>query len=148
MLKEFKEFALKGNMADMAVGIIIGAAFGTVVKSVVDDLLMPLVSAVFGTPDFSNLYVVLRSAAGDVAEPSVAAIREAGGVVLAYGLFINALIAFIIVALVLFMVVKAMNKAKREEEAAAEPEPEPEPEPSAQEVLLGEIRDLLKTQST
>ena len=77
MLKEFKEFAVKGNMVDMAVGIIIGAAFGTVIKSVVDDILMPLVSAIFGTPDFSNLYVVLRGAEG-VAEPTVAAVREAG----------------------------------------------------------------------
>ena len=146
MLKEFKEFAVKGNMVDMAVGIIIGAAFGTVVKSVVDDILMPLVSAVFGTPDFSNLYVVLRAAEG-AAEPTGAAIREAGGVVLAYGLFINALIAFTIVAFVLFLVVKSMNRMKREEEAAAEPEPEPEPEPSNEEVLLGEIRDLLKAQA-
>ena len=145
MLKEFKEFAVKGNMVDMAVGIIIGAAFGTVVKSVVDDLLMPLVSALFGTPDFSNLFVVLRAADGVDAQ-SVTALREAGAVVLAYGLFINALIAFCIVALVLFMVVKAMNRMKREEEAAAAPEPEPEP--TNEEVLLAEIRDLLRAQAT
>jgi len=144
MLKEFKEFAVKGNMVDMAVGIIIGAAFGTVVKSVVDDLLTPLISAVAGTPDFSNLFVVLRSPETAVAEPSVAAIREAGGVVLGYGLFINALIAFLIVALVLFIVVKGMNQLKRKEEAAP---PAPEPEPTNEEVLLSEIRDLLKAQA-
>jgi large conductance mechanosensitive channel len=146
MLKEFKEFAVKGNMVDMAVGIIIGAAFGTVVKSVVDDLLTPLISAVAGTPDFSNLFVILRAPETAVAEPSVAAIREAGGVVLGYGLFINALIAFLIVALVLFVVVKGMNQMKRKEEAAP-PEPEPEPVPTNEEVLLAEIRDLLQAQA-
>ncbi len=140
MLKEFKEFAVKGNMVDMAVGIVIGAAFGTVVKSVVDDILMPVVSAVFGSPDFSNLYVVLRAAEG-AEEQTVAAIREAGGVVMAYGLFINALIAFSIVAFVLFLVIRAMNRMKREEEAA---EPEPDLEPTTEEVLLTEIRDLLR----
>lgn len=147
MLKEFKEFAVKGNMVDMAVGIIIGAAFGTVVKSVVDDLLMPLVSAIFGTPDFSNLYVVLRAADNPVAEQTVTAIREAGGVVMAYGLFINALIAFLIVAFVLFLVIKSMNRMKQEEEEAA-PDPEPDPEPTKEEVLLAEIRDLLRAQAT
>ena len=144
MLKEFKEFAVKGNMVDMAVGIIIGAAFGTVVKSVVDDLLMPVVSAVFGSPDFSNLYVVLRAAEG-AEEQTVAAIREAGGVVMAYGLFINALIAFSIVAYVLFLVIKAMNRMKQEEEAA---EPAPDPEPTKEELLLVEIRDVLRAQAT
>jgi large conductance mechanosensitive channel len=146
MLKEFKEFAVKGNMVDMAVGIIIGAAFGTVVKSVVDDLLMPLVASIVGAPDFSNLFVVLRAGEG-VEEQSVAAIREAGGVVLAYGLFINAVIAFVIVALVLFMVVKAMNRLKRQEEEAPAEEPAP-PEPTNEEVLLTEIRDLLRAQAT
>ncbi len=145
MLKEFKEFAMKGNMVDMAVGIIIGAAFGTVVKSVVDDLLMPIVSAVFGAPDFSNLFVVLRNPTGEVFT-SIEAAREAGAAVLGLGLFINALIAFLIVAFVLFLVIKAMNRMKREEEAAPE-EPAPEPEPSNEEVLLGEIRDLLKTRA-
>ena len=144
MLKEFKEFAMKGNMVDMAVGIIIGAAFGTVVKSVVDDILMPLVSAVTGAPDFSNLFVVLTPPEG-VVEQSVEAIRDAGGVVLAYGLFINALIAFLIVAFVLYLIVRAMNKMKKKEEAA--PEPEPEPTPTNEEILLQEIRDLLRAQA-
>ena len=138
MLKEFKEFAIKGNMVDMAVGIIIGAAFGTVVKSVVSDILMPIVSSVAGLPDFSNLFVVLNSKTGE-AFTSLDAAREAGESVLAYGVFINALIAFLIVAFVLFMVVKAMNNMKRAEEEAA---PAPPPGPT-QEDLLAEIRDLL-----
>jgi large conductance mechanosensitive channel len=147
MLKEFKEFAMKGNMMDMAIGIIIGAAFGTVIKSLVDDVLMPLVSAIFGTPDFSNLFVVLRNATGETFT-SIEAAREAGAVALGYGLFINAIIAFLLVAWVLFIVVKGMNKAKREleaeEEEAKEEEPPAPPEPSAEEKLLAEIRDLLK----
>jgi len=138
MLKEFKEFALKGNMVDMAVGIIIGAAFGTVVKSVVDDILMPIVATVFNAPDFSNLFAVLRNPTGETFT-SVAAAREAGAAVLGYGLFINALIAFLIVAFVLFMVVKNMNKLKKQEEAA----PAAPPAPSAEEKVLTEIRDLL-----
>jgi large conductance mechanosensitive channel len=142
MLQEFKEFAVKGNMVDMAVGIIIGAAFGTVVKSVVSDIFTPIISAVFGVPDFANLFVVLKGGAGQSFE-TIEAAKEAGAVVLGYGLFINSLIAFLIVALVLFFVVKGMNEAKRKEEAPAEPEPEPEPEPSNEEKLLTEIRDLL-----
>ena len=138
MLKEFKEFALKGNMVDMAVGIIIGAAFGTVVKSVVADILMPIVASVFGTPDFGNLFAVLRNPTGEVFT-SVEAAREAGAAVLGYGLFINALIAFSIVAFVLFQVVKNMNRLKKQEEEA----PAPPPEPSAEEKILTEIRDLL-----
>ncbi|NNE70582.1 MAG: large conductance mechanosensitive channel protein MscL [Rhodothermales bacterium] len=144
MLKEFKTFAMKGNMVDMAIGIIIGAAFGTVVKSVVNDILMPIVSAVFGTPDFSNLFVILRDPAemAGVNMESIEAVREAGGVALGYGLFINALIAFLIIAFVLFMIVKAMNEAKRKEEEAPAAPPAP-PEPSNEEKLLVEIRDLL-----
>ena len=139
MLKEFKEFAIKGNMVEMAVGIIIGAAFGAVVKSLVDDVLMPLVSAVLGTPDFSNLFVVLRNPSGAV-YASVKAARDAGAVVLALGLFINAIIAFLGVAIALFFVVKAINRVRREEPPAA---PAPA-EPPAEERLLTEIRDLLR----
>ncbi len=148
MLKEFKEFAMKGNMVDMAVGIIIGAAFGAVVKSLVDDILMPIVAAVFGTPDFSNLFIILRNPPDvtGVDMETVAAVREAGGVALAYGSFINVIIAFLIVAFVLFLVVKAMNRMKRKEEAA--PAPAAPPEPSAEEKLLAEIRDLLKSQAS
>ncbi|MFT5144441.1 MAG: large conductance mechanosensitive channel [Rhodothermales bacterium] len=143
MLKEFKEFAMKGNMVDMAVGIIIGAAFGTVVKSVVGDILMPLVSSVTGSPDFSNLFIVLSEPAAGTNMGSIVAVREAGGVALGWGLFLNAAIAFIIVALVLFMIVKAINSAKKKEEAA----PAAPAAPPAQEVLLGEIRDLLKAKA-
>ena len=148
MIKEFKEFAMKGNMVDMAVGIIIGAAFGTVVKSMVDDIIMPVVSAVTGAPDFSNLFVLLRNPTGEVFT-SIEAAREAGAVALGYGLFINAFIAFAIVAFVLFLIVKAMNEAKRRQEAeVVEEAPAAEPEPSTEEKLLAEIRDLLKNPAT
>jgi large conductance mechanosensitive channel len=138
-----KKFAMKGNMVDMAIGIIIGAAFSTVVKSVVSDILMPVISAVTGSPDFSNLFMILR-APGDagVNMESIEAVREAGGVALGYGLFLNALISFLIVAFVLFMIVKAMNEMKRKEEEAPAAPPAP-PEPSSEEKLLTEIRDLL-----
>ena len=142
MLKEFKAFAMKGNMIDMAIGIDIGATFGTVIKSLVDDLLMPVISAIFNAPDFSNLFVMLK--APEVLEgvnmESIEAVRAAGGVALGYGLFINAIIAFLLVAVALFFVVKSMNKMKKEEEEAA---PAPPPGPSAED-LLAEIRDLLK----
>ncbi len=144
MLKEFKEFAIKGNMVDMAVGIIIGAAFATVVQSLVDDIIMPLVSGVFQMPDFSNLFLVLRNPTGE-AFTSVEVAREAGAAVLGYGLFINAVIAFLIVAFVLFIVVRNMNRLMEEKErAAAEGAP---PEPTTQEVLLTEIRDLLQSRT-
>lgn len=127
---------MKGNMVDMAVGIIIGAAFGTVVKSVVDDILMPVVSSVFKLPDFSNLFAVLNNPTGETFT-SLATARESGAAVLAYGSFINALIAFLIVAFVLFMIVKSMNNMKKKEEAAAPPAG-----PTAEE-LLTQIRDSL-----
>src|SRR4026208_691193 len=139
MLKEFKEFAVKGNMLDMAVGIIIGAAFGTVITSLVNDLLMPVISGIIGTPDFSNLFLVLRNPTG-ATFTSVKAARDAGAVVLAYGLFLNAIIAFLIVSFALFMMVKGINRLRRQEEAApAAPEA-----PPAEVQLLSEIRDLLR----
>lgn len=141
MLKEFKEFAIKGNMIDMAVGIIIGAAFGTVVKSLVDDMIMPLVSGVLRVPDFSNLFFVLRKPAvlEGIDMTSIVAVREAGGVALGYGLFINAVLAFLIVAIALFFVIKMINTLKKKEaEAPAEPKGPTEVE------LLAEIRDALK----
>ena len=140
MLKEFKEFAIKGNMMDMAVGIIIGAAFGTVVNSLVTDLLMPLISGILGSPDFSNLYVVLRNPSG-AAYTSVKAARDGGAVVLAIGLFINSIISFLAVSVALFFLVKALNRLRRQEEAAPAAAP---PGPSAEVRLLGEIRDLLR----
>ena len=137
MLKEFKEFALKGNMLDMAVGIIIGAAFGTIVSSLVDDILMPIISGISSAPDFSNLFILLKSpASSSVNLTSVEDIRQAGGVVLAYGKFINAVISFLIVALALFSLVKAVNKLKKAEV--------PAPAGPTSEQLLAEIRDLLK----
>ncbi len=139
MIGEFKEFAAKGNMVDMAVGIVIGAAFGTVISSLVADLLMPLIASIFGTPDFTNVFTVLKAPADatGVNMDSLEAVREAGGVALAYGKFVTSLISFLLVALALFFVVKGMNKAKA-------PEPEPAPAGPTQEDLLAEIRDLLK----
>ena len=136
MLKEFKEFAMKGNVVDMAVGVIIAGAFGLIIKSLVGDVLMPVVGAIFGGLDFSNYFVGLS----DGVTSTVLAEAQKQGAVLAYGNFITAVVNFIIVAFILFMIIKAMNSAKKKEEAA----PEAPAEPPAQEVLLSEIRDLLK----
>jgi large conductance mechanosensitive channel len=132
MLKEFKEFAMKGNVVDLAIGVIIGGAFGKLVTSVVEDLIMPLVGRATGNIDFSNLFVGLNE---KVVAPGLAAAREQGPV-FAYGNFLTILINFIIIAWVLFMIVKAMNSMKKAE-------PEAPAAPPAQEVLLGQIRDLL-----
>jgi large conductance mechanosensitive channel len=120
MFKEFKDFALKGNVVDMAVGIIIGGAFGTIVKSLVDDVLMPPIGLLLGGVDFANFFVVLKEGA-QVAAPyaSLAAAKAAGAVSINYGLFINSMISFLIVAFALFMVIKAMNKTRRQEAPAA-----------------------------
>ena len=145
MLKDFKEFAIKGNMLDMAIGFILGAAFGTLIKSLVGDIIMPLVSSVFGTPDFSNLFILLREPAkmAEVNMDSIAAVREAGGVALGYGLFINALIAFILIALTLWVIVRGINNLKEKEEEAPAPE---EPAGPTSEELLSDIKELLKSQ--
>jgi large conductance mechanosensitive channel len=142
MLKEFKEFAMRGNVLDMAVGIIIGAAFGTIVNSLVADVIMPPVGLVLGGVDFTNLFVVLRDgakAAGPYA--SLADAKTAGAVTLNYGLFVNAVVSFLIVAFAIFIMLKGVNSMKRAEAAA----PAPPPEPTPDQKLLGEIRDLLKT---
>jgi len=146
MLKEFREFALKGNVLDMAVGIIIGAAFGTIVQSLVNDIIMPPVGLLIGGVDFTELFIVLRQGA-DVAGPyaTLAAARDAGAVTIAYGVFFNAVISFTIVAFAVFMLVRGFNRMKREDEAQEAAPPAP-PEPSAEERLLGEIRDLLRSQ--
>lgn len=140
MLKEFRDFAIKGNMIDLAIGVIIGAAFGAIVSSLVDDVFMPIIGLIIGGIDFSNLFIVLHNP-GDVAVPSLAAAKAAGVATLNIGLFINAVVKFTIIAFVLFMVVKAINSLKRE--AAKEPVVEA-PAPTKEEVLLTEIRDALR----
>ncbi len=129
MLKEFKEFAVKGNVVDMAVGIIIGAAFGKIVSSFVADVIMPPIGLLLGGVDFSKLAITLKAAVGD-----------APAVVLGYGKFVQSVVDFTIVAFAIFMVIKAMNSMKKKEEEAPA-------EPPKQELLLTEIRDLLKEKS-
>ena len=122
MFKEFKEFAMRGNVVDMAVGIIIGAAFGTIVKSLVDDIIMPPIGLLLGNVDFSNLFAVLKS--GKVTGPylSLAQAKEAGAVTLNVGLFLNTVITFVIIAFAVFLLIKGINQLKRKEEAPpAEP---------------------------
>jgi large conductance mechanosensitive channel len=129
MIKEFKEFAMKGNVADMAVGIIIGAAFGKIVSSLVSDVLMPPIGLLVGGVDFSGLGITMRAATAD-----------APAVIMKYGVFVNTIIDFVIVAFAIFMVIRALNALKKKEaEAPAAPAAPPK-----QEVLLEEIRDLLK----
>ena len=124
MMKEFKEFAVKGNVVDMAVGIIIGAAFGTIVKSMVADVIMPPIGLLLGNVDFSNLFVVLKGGAeGAAAFASVADAKAAGAVTLNYGLFINTVISFLIVSFAVFMVIRTINKLKRAEEPTPAPTP-------------------------
>ncbi len=120
MLKEFKEFAMRGNVVDMAVGIIIGAAFGTIVKSLVSDVIMPPIGLLLGNVDFANLFIILKQGA-EMAGPyaSLADAQAAGAVSLNYGAFINTIISFLIVALAVFMLIKSLNKLKRKEEAPA-----------------------------
>lgn len=139
MLKEFREFAVKGNMLDLAIGVIIGGAFGKIIDSIVKDLIMPI-PAMMGGASFANLYVNLKVPAGvdPSAFHSVAEANKAGIVTWNYGSFITEIINFLIIAFCLFLIVKAVNKMKRNE-------PEPEPAPPAEDiVLLTEIRDLLK----
>ena len=129
MMSEFKDFAMRGNVVDMAVGIVIGGAFGKIVSSFVNDVLMPPIGMLMGGVDFGDLAVTLQEASGDVA-----------AVTLNYGSFIQTVIDFLIIAFAIFMVIKAMNNMKKKEEAA----PAAPPKPSAEEVLLTEIRDALK----
>jgi large conductance mechanosensitive channel len=138
MLKEFKEFAIKGNVVDMGIGIVIGAAFTSIVKSFVADIINPIIGVITGGVDFSNLFINLGG--GEYA--SLTAAQEAGAPTINDGLFINAIISFVIVAWVMFMVIKGVNQMKRAEEAA----PAAPLEPPKSEVLLEEIRDLLAKQ--
>jgi large conductance mechanosensitive channel len=140
MLKEFKEFAMKGNVLDMAVGIIIGGAFGTIVKSLVSDVLMPPIGLLLGGIDFSDLFVTLKEGATAGPYGTLAAAQAAGAVTINIGLFINSVISFLIVAWAVFVLVKGFNAAKRKEEAVPPEAPALPPDVA----LLTEIRDLLK----
>jgi large conductance mechanosensitive channel len=133
MFNEFKEFIMKGNVLDLAIGIIIGAAFGKIIDSLVNDVIMPPIGMALGKVDFANLYLNLS---GGV-YPSLAEAKKAGAVVIAYGAFINAVISFLIIALVLFFIVRAANRLRR-------PPAPPPPALTGEEQLLIEIRDLLK----
>ena len=140
MIDEFKKFALKGNMLDMAVGIVIGGAFATIIGSLVSDMIMPPIGLMLGDVDFAQQFILLQ--AGETPPPylSLDAAKEAGAVTMNYGLFINAIIGFLIIAFAIFMLVRQYNRLKAKEEEA----PKAPPEPPKEEVLLTEIRDLLK----
>ncbi len=120
MLKDFKEFAMRGNVVDMAVGIIIGAAFGTIVKSLVADVIMPPIGLLLGNVDFSNLFIVIKQGAVAGTFATVAEAQKAGAVTINYGIFLNTIISFLIVAFAVFVIVRNINKLKREEEAPPE----------------------------
>jgi len=140
MMKEFREFAMRGNVIDLAVGVVIGAAFGKIVDSLVKDVIMPPIGLALGRVDFSNLFVVLREGVQPGPYAAVDAAAKAGAVTLNLGLFFNTLVSFLIVAFAIFLLVKAINRLKRQQEAAS-----PTPAEPAEEVqLLREIRDLLK----
>jgi large conductance mechanosensitive channel len=139
MWREFREFAMRGNVVDLAVGIILGAAFTTIVNSLVNDLIMPPIGLLIGGIDFSSFFVTLKGGSF----PTLEAAKTAGAVTMNYGLFINAVIRFVIVAFAIFILVKQINRLNREEPAA----PPAPPEPPRQEVLLAEIRDLLKARA-
>ncbi len=132
MFKEFKEFAMRGNVIDLAVGVIIGAAFGKIVSSLVSDILMPPIGVITGGVDFGNLALTLKAKTAD-----------APAVTINYGAFINTVLDFIIVAFCIFLMIRGLNQLKRNEEA----QPPAPPEPSKQEILLTEIRDLLKARN-
>ena len=137
MLEEFKKFALRGNVVDLAVGFILGGAFSTIVKSLVDDILMPPLGLLLGGVDFTNLYIVL----GEGEYESLAAAQEAGAATINYGVFINNVIAFVILAFALFLIIKGMNRMQDKKEDDV---PEQPPAKPRQEELLEQIRDLLK----
>ena len=139
MWREFRDFAMRGNVIDLAVGIILGAAFTTIVNSLVNDIIMPPIGLVIGGIDFSNFFLTLKGGS----YPTPEAAKAAGAVTLNFGIFINAVIRFLIVAFAIFILVRQINRLTREKEAA----PPPPPAPPRQEVLLEEIRDLLKARS-
>jgi large conductance mechanosensitive channel len=138
MLKEFREFAVKGNVMDLAIGIVIGAAFGRIVQSFVDDVLMPPLGLLLGRVDFSEMFIVLKHGAMEMAYPTVEVAKQAGAVTLNYGRFINTIVSFVIVAFAVFLMVKAVNRLRREKEEA------PPAAPPEEVILLREIRDALR----
>ena len=148
MFKEFREFAVKGNVVDLAVGVIIGAASGGIISSLVADIIMPPLGLLLGGVDFKDFFVVLKAPAATAAPfvgayPTLAAAKAAGAVTLNYGLFLNAVLNFLIVAWAIFLLVRGMNRLRRQEAVA----PSVVPVPSAEEALLAEIRDLLKART-
>ena len=138
MFKEFRSFIARGNVLDLAVAVIIGAAFGGIITSLVDDVINPIIGIIFGKPDFSSIYINLSGQAF----PTYAAAKEAGAQVIGIGAFLTAVISFLIIAFVIFLLVRAANKVVKQEAAA----PAAPPAPTADQVLLTEIRDLLKAQ--
>ena len=140
MLQEFKRFAMRGNVVDLAIGVIIGAAFSKIIDSVVGDIIMPVIGRVFGGLDFSNYFLGLTKAASDATNYEAA---KKAGATLGYGQFITVTVNFLIIAWILFLVIKLMNRLIKQEEAA----PEAPVPPTKEELLLTEIRDLLKTRS-
>jgi large conductance mechanosensitive channel len=142
MFKEFKEFAVKGNMVDMAVGIMIGAAFGAIVSSLVNDIIMPPIGLMLGGLDFSSLFMVLKEGTTPGPYVTVEEAKTAGAVTLNYGLFFNAFLSFILIAIVLFMMVKGMNNLRKKAESD-----DSSVEPPKDIKLLTEIRDVLKSKS-
>ena len=139
MWNEFKEFAIKGNVIDLAVGLVLGAAFATIVSSLVDGIVMPLVGLLIGGVDFSNIFSVLKEGATPAPYATLAAAQESGAVVLQWGVLINSIVTFLLVAFAIFIVVKWINNLQKEET----PETEAAPELTADQVLLTEIRDAL-----
>jgi large conductance mechanosensitive channel len=136
MFKEFKEFAMKGNVVDLAVGIIIGSAFGTIVKSLVEDIIMPPIGFLLGNVDFTNLFLVIKEGATPGPYLSLAEANKAGAVMIKYGMFANTVVSFIIVAFSVFLLIKQLNRFKKADVVAAGP--------TAEVQVLTEIRDLLK----
>lgn len=140
MLKEFREFAVKGNVVDMAVGIIIGAAFGRIVDSLVKDVIMPPIGLMLGKVDFANLFLVLKQGTIPGPYPTVEAAQAAGAVTINYGMFVNNIISFVIVAFAVFLLIRGINRMRRKQEE----KPAAPPAPPEEVALLREIRDSLK----
>jgi large conductance mechanosensitive channel len=140
MFKEFKEFAMRGNVVEMAVGVIIGAAFTSIVDSIVKDMINPVIGLLIGGIDFSNMFITLKAAAEGAVYTTLKSAQDAGAVTINYGMFVNATIKFLIVAFVVFMLVKSLNKLLKPNQSSAPAAPPP---PTRQEALLQEIRDAL-----